>query len=898
MKLTREQEEVVAISEGRHLVLAPPGSGKTEMLSRRILRALKEGVDPKRMLCATFTNRAAFEMRERVEKSGVGDLPDMGNLHHACHRYLLSARRLSPKSHVLDEVEQVEFVREVVDVLRDELRRGCSADGRRRGVSLLGLIRGSDNVLRRKYLTDLLESYESKCREKNASSCAGILTGVLIVNQARIGIPLKYRCKLPGELRALSSEGVLGALCIGYAQLKRRFGCVDFDDLVNEAYLSLVRSPVPEERRFSWVQIDEVQDLSPIQWQIVRMMTAKEAVSVYFGDVEQSIYSFLGASMTAFVEMTDGCVRHFFRTNFRATPLLLEVLMRYSIDALASDWDFLPSPAEPRKAVGSDGSCLLRMEGPSSQTAIVDHVSWLLTSGTAENVAILVATNEEAEEYAGAVKPLRWRTVKVSGSDLFASAVMRDFLSFVSLFAAAETTAGWALLLYRFAGVRNRADARYLARRLVAEGVDLRAWVVGSGVSERFNLSSCRHLRVLSALRKNLRPVFLAAERISFRSLYKAFSAAVFGAARRYSLHELLSGCSVAEETDAAGLYAKAVEGVHERMERFLRYADHVYAEDTRPFPKILSEDWLTLTKLKEADLLVGDEKIVISTVHKAKGRQFDAVVVPDVRRILKDGAGDDDDEPRRLLYVAMSRARRHLSLFAADPQSPEMKCMARCFEPGYRSYYMRSAEERCQADWLGQWERLAAMCEAGTAELSRIDEAIASPAAPVIRMAIRCCRHLADPTLRRQRLMMAIESRERRFAECRANAVDVIRLCGMEDRETIASVRGLALREDSRRLAWSVFSYFRASDEREGLGDFLYSRRPELRAAAAEALAESGDARWHKGVVGFASDFDFLAAASDPSHETSIRILLERESGLHARRLRAVLRARAERNR
>ena len=66
MTLTSEQLSVFNLVSGRHLVLAPPGSGKTEMLSQRIVRALGSGVDPTKMLCATFTNRAAFEMRDRV----------------------------------------------------------------------------------------------------------------------------------------------------------------------------------------------------------------------------------------------------------------------------------------------------------------------------------------------------------------------------------------------------------------------------------------------------------------------------------------------------------------------------------------------------------------------------------------------------------------------------------------------------------------------------------------------------------------------------------------------------------------------------------------------------------------------------------------------------------------
>ena len=95
MNLTDEQQKVVAISAGRHLVLAPPGSGKTEMLSQRIVRAVESGIDPARMLCATFTNRAAFEMRTRVEAHcQEAAMPEVGNLHHFCFRFLCSVKRL------------------------------------------------------------------------------------------------------------------------------------------------------------------------------------------------------------------------------------------------------------------------------------------------------------------------------------------------------------------------------------------------------------------------------------------------------------------------------------------------------------------------------------------------------------------------------------------------------------------------------------------------------------------------------------------------------------------------------------------------------------------------------------------------------------------------------------
>ena len=202
MQLTEEQAEVVALASGRHLVLVPPGSGKTEMLSRRIFSAVRTGVDPDRMLCATFTNRAAFEMRERVAReSGNLRLPDVGNIHHFCHSFLVSVRRIHPGKHVIDEVQQSEFVHEVLNVLRAELCAGTPADiGRTHGVTVLRGIRGvcgpapddsrrglhELNPQRVAYLHGILENYIADALKGGRDPDAEILAGVLVAHQRRI----------------------------------------------------------------------------------------------------------------------------------------------------------------------------------------------------------------------------------------------------------------------------------------------------------------------------------------------------------------------------------------------------------------------------------------------------------------------------------------------------------------------------------------------------------------------------------------------------------------------------------------------------------------------------------------------------------------------------------------
>lgn len=908
MKLTPEQEAVVSLSSGRHLVLAPPGSGKTEMLSQRILRALDAGVNPNRMLCATFTNRAAFEMRDRVGAESGRSLPDMGNLHHFCHRFLLSVGRLHPGKHVLDEVEQLEFVKEVVDVLREELRDGWSAAGRKHGVFVMRRIAGSDAEDVRKRLSEMLESYIADCREKNVSPYPGLLSGVLTAHQGRVGIPFRYRRKAGFVLLDLAREGVLNALDGAYCGLKRRFRCVDFDDLVNETYLWLDGHPLPDERKFVWVQIDEVQDLNPLQWRIVTELTAADGVSVYFGDVEQAIFSFLGASTASFAEVTDGCKRHYFRTNFRATPILLEILMRYSIDALASDWEFLPSPASAGRAdrSGPDGDSRLALSRETSVGSVVSHVDELLASGAAQSVAILVRTNVEADAYEAAVRDSGYRFVKVSGLDLFSYAPMRDFLAFVSLFNGSTTRDGWARLFYRFAdGLHSESEARYFVRDLFAAGIDPARVISADGMrlENLFRLprrmaAYVRRFRALESFRRRLRPALSDSDALSFRKLFRKFEEIALEDDLRYELRELTPGERFAEvDASYRSMARTAAEYACERVERFLRYTDSLYEEDRRPFSSVLAEDWNRLCRLKEADLLVGDEKIVISTVHKAKGRQFDAVVVPNVELMLKAEGVEGTDEARRLLYVAMSRAKRHLSLFGADVGRTEIASFSRCFDAGYRSYYLRRDEALDAKDWLGRWERLARMNESGDCDVAVVD-ALRDCRVPVMRMALKCCRHLRDVSERRRRLLEPVISR----SECCDTALECLRQCREFDDDAIASVRRVALCTRQESVVRAAYEYLYSAvgenrADRSVIGDFLYSRFPRLRLAAASALAEFGDGRWLGHVTGAVSDFDRLATVPDDPSEAPIRAILEnRLSDGYETRLRKILYTRAQR--
>ena len=99
------QEKVIDISEGRHLVLAPPGCGKTAILAERVCRALSRGVSPRDMLCLTFTNRAARGMEARIAMLAPQEATEelfVGNIHRFCANYLFSNGLLPQSGKILD----------------------------------------------------------------------------------------------------------------------------------------------------------------------------------------------------------------------------------------------------------------------------------------------------------------------------------------------------------------------------------------------------------------------------------------------------------------------------------------------------------------------------------------------------------------------------------------------------------------------------------------------------------------------------------------------------------------------------------------------------------------------------------------------------------------------------
>lgn len=881
MVLTREQQDVVDIASGRHLILAPPGTGKTQMLTERVRKALASGTSPSEMLCGTFTIRAAEEMKARIrEETGrpEDELPLIGNLHHICHRILFGHHLVSQSRQVVD----ANFQEEALNALRKKHPP-------------------ADYFLARHYGRETWAGRDIDFFKFNRDLSDAI------------ALTLALKAEIPSEFLAVRKNPCVGTvfveeICDGYRKLKDELFVLDFDDLLAETYRALRSARLPANvPRFRWLQVDEVQDLNPLQWAIVEALAAPDAVFVFFGDYEQSIYSFMGASARLLEKKSESCEVHSFETNFRATSYLLDLLSRYSFRTLRSSFAFLPFPH--RYESGRDHLRIMRYAGMGE---VVREAKRMLDEGLTDNAAILVQTNQQADEAEQSVREAGLPFVKISGFEFGSRKIYRDVAALMDVVANPLARVAWSRLFRHFS--RGRLRSQSAAQAFVAEmfglGIeprDLLDGARGDGEALRFErygelvrngrfvvfdtettgldlredhivqLTGVEYVngvpgRQLNLFLKSPIPMPAAAEAVHHisdarlaeigidpvvgirrfldfvgRDLLIAHNlrfdrTMLVNACRRYQIFfdadavpmcDTLTLCRLLhpelavyrlgalletfdlegnnshdalDDVLAAGnLFLKLVEdglrrivgqrawldanratietiarlgggyfeGLRARLDgvldlraetrTFIEYArenrlytpadcrrivqecavggaeaeggsgteelgegeeisteelmspldklfdylDERYGQDPRPFRQIVEEDWEELSKLREADLIPDNARLVISTIHKAKGRQFDTVFIPYCQESYYDRStghkvngfpsfqvlrfGGDRDENARLLYVGMSRAKRNLVLAtdAAEP-SPYLEHCLECFNHTFVDFYSR----------------------------------------------------------------------------------------------------------------------------------------------------------------------------------------------------------------
>ena len=468
--LDKYQIPVVEASQGYHLVLASPGCGKTHILAERIRYARERGVKYEDMLCLTFTNRAAREMTNRIQKVVGGDFSELmvGNVHRFCSKFLFEQGRIPADSAIIDDEEAVSIIADY----RNEDEEGVTRDfNRYKGYQTIiffqHFIYQMEHQHPWKYYLHP-ESFTDDDREAVKHICASQKTEY--DEQAVVNI-YYHAQEYMDEANASGLDGKTAdrirvllwkmyyANC--YARYKEENHLFDFEDLLLYTY-DIYRSD-PTCKRYPWIQVDEVQDLNGMQLAIIDLLTAEDNPMVmYLGDEQQAIFSFMGAKVETLTLLKMRCKGniHHLQRNHRSPKYLLDVFNDYAEKQLKIDRELLPLSDNDTKATSGDLRIIHSSTIEAEHKDITTEALSLYEQNKEERTAVIVSANSDADRISEAMTEAGLTHFKVSGRDLFDTPDVKLLLAHLSVLSNEHNSIAWTRIMKGVHAFPSHALAR------------------------------------------------------------------------------------------------------------------------------------------------------------------------------------------------------------------------------------------------------------------------------------------------------------------------------------------------------------------------------------------------------------------------------------------------------
>lgn len=468
--LDKYQVPVVEASQGYHLVLASPGCGKTHILAERIRYARERGVKYEDMLCLTFTNRAAREMTNRIQKVVGGDFSELmvGNVHRFCSKFLFEQGRIPADSAIIDDEEAVSIIADY----RNEDEEGVTRDfNRYKGYQTIIFFQHFIYQLEHQHPWKYYlhpESFTDDDREAVKHICAS--QKIEYDEQAVVNI-YHHAQEYMDEANAPGLDGKTAdrirvllwkmyyANC--YARYKEENHLFDFEDLLLYTY-DIYRSD-PTCKRYPWIQVDEVQDLNGMQLAIIDLLTAKDNPMVmYLGDEQQAIFSFMGAKVETLTLLKMRCKGniHHLQRNHRSPKYLLDVFNDYAEKQLKIDPELLPLSDNDTKATSGDLRIIHSSTIEAEHKDITTEALSLYEQNKEERTAVIVSANSDADRISEAMTEAGLTHFKVSGRDLFDTPDVKLLLAHLSVLSNEHNSIAWTRIMKGVRAFPSHALAR------------------------------------------------------------------------------------------------------------------------------------------------------------------------------------------------------------------------------------------------------------------------------------------------------------------------------------------------------------------------------------------------------------------------------------------------------
>lgn len=601
-KLNDEQIKPVLDTEGAVLVIAGAGSGKTRVLTTRIAYLIEEKQVPKEnILAITFTNKAANEMRERMEKIS-GDCSAMWicTIHSMCVKILRS------------NIDKIGYDRNFT--IYDETDK--------------------DKALKR-IVEDL--GYEADTILKTAKNHISIA---------------KNECLSPDEYEKANPEAkFIEEVCKIYAAYEdslARSNSLDFDDLLFKTYVLFKKHPEVADyysEKFRYIHIDEFQDTNTVQFAIAKRLSVKHGNIFVVGDDDQSIYSWRGAKIENILEFDGkfaGAKVYKLERNYRSTKKILELA-----NALIEN-----NKMRRGKTLWTDNSDGVKIEtfeatDENNEAAYVAmQIKNLLsrTDYTYKDFAVFMRVNAISRAFEQEFTKYAIPYKIYGGFRFFERKEIKDLLAYLKI-------------------VNNPYDDESFIRAVTTpkRGIgdktlrELREFCSGRGVSMREGLTRLDETSISSGAKAKL---------FNFKLLLDGFTA--FSDRGASALID-----KVVEDTDFLEQFSERTDENNAKIMNVSELKNSAVQFEKENDNLSLSDYLNSVTLSSDTDAINTDDAVTVATIHASKGLEFKCVFVAGLDEgilpVSRSRDNDEDmEEERRLMYVAVTRAKERLYLTRA----------------------------------------------------------------------------------------------------------------------------------------------------------------------------------------------------------------------------------------
>jgi DNA helicase-2/ATP-dependent DNA helicase PcrA len=615
--LNEQQRIAVEHVDGPIMIVAGAGSGKTKVLTTRIAHLMHNGVDAFNILALTFTNKAAAEMKERVEKAlGNTEARNLyiGTFHSVFARILRSeATKLGYPSNFT--IYDTDDAKSVVKGIVNEMNLD---DKHYKPAYIYNRISAAKNSL----IDPVMYKQDTNIQQEDARS----------------------------------NRPLMADIYAAYARRCFRNGAMDFDDLLFKMYVLLTQFPdalAKYQGRFQYILIDEYQDTNLAQYAIIKMLGARNENICVVGDDAQSIYSFRGATVQNILQFQDDyedvkVVK--LEQNYRSTQTIINV----ANNVIGNNKNQIPKELWTSNVEGEKIVLARTMTDNDEGRFVADAIKeqQMRNHYANKDFALLYRTNAQSRSFEESLRRMNIPYKLVGGTSFYQRKEVKDFLAYLRVVVNGQDEENIKRIInYPARGIGKTTIEKILIR---ANETDKSFWEV----IENPELSGLRSANIDG---------FVTMIR-SFRTMLEKNNAydLAFAVGKHTGLvQELYNDKSV----EGLARY----ENVQELLNSIKEFTE-TPDEEGELQEKTLGSYLQQITLLTDADQNNNADADVVRlmTIHAAKGLEFPCVFAVGLEENLFPSTMSLYDranleEERRLFYVAITRAKERLWITYAN---------------------------------------------------------------------------------------------------------------------------------------------------------------------------------------------------------------------------------------